>query len=76
MIYMEVRGDRGRGHPCQGERVWTRPRESQRHRRVPSLGRQWIVDLRRELIDQDLPITWQLPSATRAAVFGAEWALQ
>jgi hypothetical protein len=40
---------------------------------VPIIRRQRIVDLLRELIDQDLPITWQIPSAD---VLGAEGALR
>ena len=38
------------------------------------INRQWIMDFTGELIARQLPVTWQLPSGTRAEVFDAEVA--
>ncbi|HLD49835.1 MAG TPA: radical SAM protein, partial [bacterium] len=38
------------------------------------INRQWIIDFTGELMARGLPITWQLPSGTRAEVFDAEVA--
>jgi radical SAM superfamily enzyme YgiQ (UPF0313 family) len=39
---------------------------------TPIVGRRWIESFCRELCDRRLPVTWQLPSGTRAEAFDAE----